>query len=280
LIIPKKKVNASVPANLLPKELYLQELINSKKVAGGMLNTSGYFIIYDLILYNMNNVDKKEEILNTLTSKSVVKHKVYDQTMETFHNLKNVLKYISTNLNSNLKGIDKRINLEYKEQGEFDCQLKVAGDLLVFSMHSNAFEFDRNHPIWKLSYVQNSPQSTICGMINIYNFLYDSFRYNRDEDLGYLIARIFINKDLNYFVEGKRQMGFWVNNFGTTPINNETLRDIVYSAIQYSLEFDLLVPPYDNVKIASVAQINSKIETSKIQTGKRLGFTYNSDDIS
>jgi hypothetical protein len=228
----------------------------------------------------MNNVDKKEEIIKTLNSKSVIKHNVYDNTLETFKNLKTVLKYISTNLNSNLKGVDKRILLEYKDQGEFDCQLKVAGDLLVFSMHSNAFEFDRSHQIWKLSYVQNTPNSSICGIINIYNFLSDSFRYNRNDDLGYLIARIFINKDLNYFVEGKRQMGFWLNNFGTAPINSDTIRDIVYSAIQYSLEFDLLVPPYDNVKIASVAQINSKIETSKIQTGKRLGFTFNSDDIS
>jgi hypothetical protein len=228
----------------------------------------------------MNNIDKKEEILKTLTTKSVIKHGVYDNTLATFKSLKNVLRYISTNLNSNLKGVDKRIGLEFKDNGEFDCQLKVAGDMLVFSMHSNAFVFDRSHSIWKTSYVQEAPQNSICGMINIYNFLYDSFRYNRDEDLGYLVARIFINKDSHYFVEGKRQMGYWVNNFGSEPLNNDTLRDIVYSAIQYSLEFDLLVPPYDNVKIASVSQINTKIESSKIQTGKRLGFTYNSDDIS
>ncbi|HEX2934331.1 MAG TPA: hypothetical protein VHO72_03165 [Bacteroidales bacterium] len=228
----------------------------------------------------MNNVDQKEEILKTISVKSVIKHQIYDNTALNFHNLKNVLKYIATNFNSNLKGIDKRVLLEYKDQGEYDAQLKVAGDLLVFSMHSNVFEFDRSHSIWKMSYAQSNPFSTYCGMISIYNFLYDSFRYNRFEDLGYLVARIFINKDNFYFVEGKRQMGFWVNNFGTSQINNEVLRDIVYSAIQYSLEFDLLVPPYDNVKIASVAQINTKIESTKIQTGKRLGFTFNSDDVS
>ena len=228
----------------------------------------------------MNQVDKKEEILKTITEKSVLKQKVFDNTLSTFTNLKSVLKYIASNFNSNLRGIDKRVYLEYKDQGMFDAQLKVAGDLLVFSMHSNAFEFDRNHSVWKLSYVDKNPTSTICGMISIYNFLNDSFKYNRDEDLGYLIARIFVNKDLNYFVEGKRQMGYWCNNFGVSQIDNETLRDIIYSAIQYSLEFDLLVPPYDNVKIASVAQINSKIESSKMITGKRLGFTFNSDDVS
>ncbi len=228
----------------------------------------------------MNQVDKKEEILKIITEKSVLKQKVFDNTLTTFTNLKSVLKYIATNFNSNLRGIDKRVYLEYTDQGTFDAQLKVAGDLLVFSMHSNAFEFDRDHSVWKLSYVEKNPNSTICGMISIYNFLNDSFRYNREEDLGYLIARIFINKDLSYFVEGKRQMGYWCNNFGVSQIDNETMRDIVYSAIQYSLEFDLLVPPYDSVKIATVAQINSKIESSRLKTGKRLGFTFNSDDVS
>ncbi|HEY4784992.1 MAG TPA: hypothetical protein VIH57_03040 [Bacteroidales bacterium] len=228
----------------------------------------------------MNQVDKKEEILKIISAKSVLKQKVFDNTFATFNNLKSVLKYIATNFNSNLRGIDKRVYLEYSDQGTFDTQLKVAGDLLVFSMHSNVFEFDRSHPVWKLSYVENNPTNTLCGMISIYNFLNDSFRYNREEDLGYLIARIFINRDLNYFVEGKRQMGYWCNNFGASRIDNETMRDIVYSAIQYSLEFDLLVPPYDNVKIATVAQINSKIQSSRLKTGKRLGFTFNSDDVS
>jgi len=228
----------------------------------------------------MNQVDKKEEILKIITEKSVLKQKVFDNTFATFSNMKSVLKYIATNFNSNLRGIDKRVYLEYTDQGMFDAQIKVAGDLLVFSMHSNAFEFDRNHSVWKLPYVENNLHSTICGMISIYNFLNDSFKYNRHDDLGYLIARIFVNKDLNYFVEGKRQMGFWCNNFGLAQINNETMRDIVYSAIQYALEFDLLVPPYDNVKIASVAQINSKIESSKMTTGKRVGFTFNSDDVA
>lgn len=228
----------------------------------------------------MNYTDKKEEIIKTISSKSQLKQIVYDNTCKTFGTLKSVLKYISTNFNSNLKGMDKRILLEYTDQGMFDAQLKVGGDLLVFSMHSNIFEFDRNHPVWKLSYVENNPFSTQCGMISIYNFLNDSFKYNREDDLGYLIARVFINKDFHYFVEGKRQMGYWCNNFGASAVDNETLRDIVYSAIQYSLEFDLLVPPYDSVKIATVAQVNSKIESCRMRTGKRLGFTFNSDDVS
>lgn len=230
--------------------------------------------------HNMNNIDKKESILKIIREKSAIKQQIFDNTLNTFNLLKKVLKYIEINSNSNLEEIDERIHLQFKDQGKFDGQLKIAGDLLIFSMHTNAYEFDRSHMIWQHSMVTEDPMSSYCGMISIYNFLNDSFKYNRIEDLGYLIARIFINKDGYYFVEGKRQMSYWLNNFGTSKIDKEILRDIVNSAILYALEFDLLVPPYDNVKIINVEQINNKIESSRIQTGKRLGFTYNSDDVS
>ena len=33
------------------------------------------------------------------------------------------------------------------------------------------------------------------------------------------------------------------------------------------------------MKIVTVAQMNTKVESAKIQTGKRLGFKFNSDDV-
>jgi hypothetical protein len=100
------------------------------------------------------------------------------------------------------------------------------------------------------------------------------------QDLGYLVGRIFINKDMHYFTEGKRQLGFFFNNFGNEAINKTSLTHIINLAINYSLEFDLLVPPYDTVKIASVEQISDRIQLSKLRTGKRLGFQFNADDVT
>jgi hypothetical protein len=122
--------------------------------------------------------------------------------------------------------------------------------------------------------------ASYCGIINIYNFLADSFKYNRLADLGYLVGRIFINKDMYYFTEGKRQLGFFFNNFGNEPLNRDSLSHILSLSINYALEFDLLVPPYDTVKIASVEQISDRIKLSRLRTGKRLGFQFNSDDVS
>lgn len=221
----------------------------------------------------------KAIIVDTLLEKSGMKQEVYEKTFETFSLIKNVLHELATELNIDLKNSDKRVRLEFRDRGKFEAEIRVAGDILIFSMHSNVFEFDRDHSVWKLPYVQANKLNSYCGMINIYNFLTDSFKYNRNEDLGYLIGRLFVNRENHYFVEGKRQMGFLYNNFGQATVNKEAIRKIIESAILYSLEFDLLVPPYDMVKIASVAQMNTKIESSKLQTGKRLGFKFNSDDV-
>jgi hypothetical protein len=224
-------------------------------------------------------IEPQQLIVSTLVEKSSMKQKVYDNTFETFNLIKDLLHEMSNDLNVTLKGADKRVKLEYRDRGKFEAEIRVAGDILIFSMHTNVFEFDRDHSIWKLSYVQENRLNSYCGVINVYNFLTDSFKYNRLDDLGYLIGRMFINRDNHYFVEGKRQMGFLYNNFGQATIDRESVRKVIETAILYALEFDLLVPPYDMVKIASVAQMNTKIESSKIQTGKRLGFKFNSDDV-
>jgi hypothetical protein len=224
-------------------------------------------------------IDKKLEIISTLKEKSILKQKVYDNTFQSFCSVKDILKGLAKEINSSLTGSDSRIKLEYTDRSNFDAQLKVAGDVLLFSMHSNIFQFDRDHPAWKTAYIQKNKYNAYSGIINIYNFLADSFRYSRLDDLGYLIARIFINHENQYLVEGKRQMGMLFTNYGSEEINKQSLQLIITTAINYSLEFDLLVPPYDTVKIATVGQAEAKIQHSRVTTGKRLGFQFNSDDV-
>ena len=228
----------------------------------------------------MEKKDPKSIIIQTLSVKARLKQQVFDKTFSVFNQAKEVLQEITNEYNAGLKGIDKRILLEYKDRGKFEAQIKIAGDILVFSMHSNIFEFDRGHVVWKTSYAQKDKTNTYCGIINIYNFLSDSFKYNRNDDLGYLIARVFVNKEMYYFVEGKRQFGFLYSNFGKEKITREIIKKIINTAIVYALQFDLLVPPYDNVKIASVGLMNKKIQSTQLQTGKRVGFQFNSDDVS
>lgn len=216
-------------------------------------------------------------IVEIISEKSTMKQRVYDTTLEAFQQLKVCLKEITKDYNKQLKNVDDRVLLEFRDKGAFETELKVAGDLMVFTMHSNVFEFDRNHGIWKNSYIQSNKLCSYAGIINIYNFLSDSFKYNRLDDLGYLIGRIFVNKDNHFFVEGKRQLGFLYTDFGKSELTSDIIRNIVESAILYILEFDLLVPPYDTMKIITVAQMKEKINKSKTSTGKRLGFKFYAD---
>ncbi|MDR1886628.1 MAG: hypothetical protein LBQ70_01820 [Prevotellaceae bacterium] len=227
---------------------------------------------------NLPPKSMKDNIVAMLKEKSAIKQLVYDNTFEMFSMLKDVLHELINDVNDEIFDTDRRIKLDYRDRGKFEAEAKIAEDILIFSMHSNIFEFDRDHSVRKTSYVQKNRLNSYCGIISIYNFLSDSFKYNRINDLGYLIGRIFINREKHFFVEGKRQMNS-LNNFSSQIINEEEIRIILEKAIYYALHFDLLTPPYDTVKIATVEQLNAKIENGKLQTGKRLGFRFETDDI-
>lgn len=215
-------------------------------------------------------------ILKSLKEKSSMKQDVFHNTIETFKLLKTVVKEVSAELKEYNK-IDKRVIVEVKEVGEYQVQIRVAGDTVIFYMHTNIFEFDKSHRIWKTSYVKDDNNRSFCGMIQVFNFLADSFKYNRVNDLGYLIGRIFINKESHYFVEGKRQLGFLYNDFVNTTIDKAALKAIVESAILYCLNFDLFTPPFDSVKEVTVSDIQAVENSMQISTGKRLGFRFQSD---
>jgi hypothetical protein len=222
---------------------------------------------------------RQQDILKGLNFKSRTKVQVFNHTMEVFNQLKDVLNEMSNDLNDLLDNVnDRRVRLEYRDRGKFEAELKFADDVLIFSMHSDIFQFDRDHSIWKTDFVKSDADNAYCGVINVYNFLSDSLKYNRIEDLGYLVARIFVNKDKYFLVEGKRQKRS-VRSFGKNQLTKEELVSVIETAILYTLSFDLLVPPFDLVKVASVEQINDKIESAKLQTGKRMGYKYNSDDV-
>lgn len=222
----------------------------------------------------------RASFLEALVIKSSVKQKVYSNTQQTFRILKKVLSQLEKEYQKAIKSkVSEAVLPCYKERGPFEAEFKIGSDLLIFSMHSNVFEFDDKHPLWKTKYIDEDTMRSYCGTINIYNFLADSFKYNRLNDLGYLVARIFVNKDNHFFVEGKRQSDEVVKDFAIDTISPGIIRQIVETAIQYSIEFDLLVPLYDQVKVATVDQMHKKISHSKMITGKRLGFSFNSDDV-
>ncbi len=228
----------------------------------------------------MESIPLRKKILETIVSKSTLKQKVFDNTFATFNDLKETLLEMASEMDDQLDGLlDRRVRLEYRDRGKFEAQIQVANDLLIFQMHTDVFEFEPNHVIWQNPYVQTDRDNSYCGVINIYNFLSDSFKFNRNADEGYLIGRIFINREKCYFVEGKQQTSMRPMQFGKAEIDSEALVRILESAIYYALNFDLLLPSYDDNKRVTVDQCNTKLDNSKFVTGKRLGYDFDVDDI-
>lgn len=217
-------------------------------------------------------------IMKSLNEKASMKQDVNEMTRDTFSILKRVASQITTVINKDKSFTDKRIVVEFKDRGEFEFELRIAGELLIFSMHTNVFDFDKSHTIWKSSYIKDGSFRSFCGLISIYNFLNDSIKYNRMTDLGYLIGRMFVNREKHYFLEGKRQLGFLYNDFVHDVIDEKSMKSVVESTILYCLSFDLYTPPFDAIKEITVSEMMLASENMPVRTGKRLGFKFEADN--
>ncbi len=228
----------------------------------------------------MDEKATQELIFNTVKDKSVLKQDVFNNIILNFKILKQVLKEIGDDLSARIESVDERVIIEYKDTGEFEAQLRVAGDVLVFHMHTNVFKFDSQNSLWNTSYFKENGNRGYCGLINVYNFLNDSIKYNRVNDSGYMIGRLFVNAENHFMVEGKRQMGFLYNDIINSVIDKEKMKAIIQSAVLYTLDFDLFIPPYDEVKEVSVLEIQQLSDKLKMKTAKRLGFQFKADSDS
>jgi hypothetical protein len=225
----------------------------------------------------MMNILPTDELFTGLRKKASFKQDVYRTTLDAFRLFKSVLAEMAEEYRQNFKGDPIQVPFEYRDKGEFEAELRFGGDILIFTMHTNIFEFSRDHEVMKTEYIHEKTDRSYCGIIMIFNFLADSFKYSRMNDLGYMIGRIFINNEGHYFVEGKREVGQLYNNFQSSLISRETVRLILESAIRYTCNFDLLTPPFDSMKMITVADIQSTLDNMKITTGKRLGFRFQGD---
>jgi hypothetical protein len=219
----------------------------------------------------------RDLIMQALRTKSAMKQDVFSATVGLFETMKEVLREIASDLAQDIARQDDRITVAFTDKGAMACELKVAGDAVIFHMHTNVFKLDQSHSLWKTSYLEEDEMRGYFGVINVYNFLSDSFKFNRERDLGYLVARLFLNKENHFMVQGKRQLGFLYNDLPGNTMDRAHLKEVLYSVVIYVLEFDLLAPPYDQVNQVTVSEMNELNANLQISTGKRLGFRFQSD---
>lgn len=215
---------------------------------------------------------QRQQIITLLKEKSVMKQDVFKNTITVFGMLREVCKEVCSDLKTEMEKVDKRVTLNFSEINQNATQFKIAGDMLEFYMHTNVFEFEKSHPMFKTGYVKLNEFNSYCGIINIYNFLADSFQFNRLNDLGYLVARIFVNREMKFFIEAKGSLGLQHNTFSSEAVSKKELKEVINDLILFIISFDLYTPPFDAVREVSVNEIQEKTSSINLRTGKRLGY--------
>ena len=210
------------------------------------------------------------ELEELIISKSSVKQDVYTVTKEVFVDLKEVLAGIASELEAFTARSDQRISIQLNAPSDFECQMTLAGDTTIFQMHTNVFMFPPSHMIHRSPYVMKEPKNGYCGVINVFNFLTDSFRYQRMDDSGYLIARIFINRERHFFVEGQQQLGYLFNDFNKAELTKKELKKGAKKGLRCHRAF---------IVFSSVQLVASGNEEAMHQIGP-FGFGWNRKDTS
>jgi hypothetical protein len=223
----------------------------------------------------MSLEEDKKYISDLLNTRAVLKQDIYKKTKEWFAVLKQEVIEIVEELRVHVT--DERIRLRYVDKSDTEVQLYIGSDVIVFAMHTNVFKFSDSDYASQTSYVQNNPANGYCGVVQIYNFLADSYEFNRPNDVGYLIGRLFINREDHFIMEGKQQLSFLYRDFMHQVLSGDKLHEIINKTAIAAIDFELLSPPYQAVEQTTVYELQTLSHSSELKTGKRLGFKFNSD---
>lgn len=223
-------------------------------------------------------MDKRQRIIDLLQTKGLIKINCFNKALDIFQDLKNTMHETTGDINEDMPN-NRILKIEYRDKGKFEAQIQFGDDILIFNMHTDIFQFDDSHPVCSTDYAKLDENNTLCAVINVYNFLSNSFKYNRESDEGYLVGRIFINHEGYYFVEGKGLEHYSSKIFGTATITEEVVVDIIQTMMLFTLNFELLVPQYDTIKVIDSDKMNNRIDNSKTDTGKRIYMNFDIDDI-
>jgi hypothetical protein len=217
-----------------------------------------------------DHLDPLEYIQHLLESKSTAKQVTYKNLLNAFGSLAKESKRIIDELKKKIRPGDEDVTVDFKVVNEHEFHVKLAGDLLVFVLHTNVVTFADEHAVMKTEYIREKEINRYFGQIMIYNFMADSVKYNRINDPGYLLARILINHENRFLVEGEGQLGFLFGNISAQSLSETELNQMVKIALQIAIENDLMAPPYPDVQFITLYQKNEK--TQELGAGQKIGF--------
>jgi hypothetical protein len=208
-------------------------------------------------------------IKHLLESKSTAKQATYRHIVDAFSVFSHEARTVVDELVRRAHPDDKDVTVEFNIISEHEFDVKLAGDMLIFVMHTNVVTFDDTHPIMKEEYITKNEVNRYFGQIMIYNFMADSLKFNRTNDPGYLLARLMINHENKFFIEGERELAEF-NRISDGPITEDVLRKIVKIVLRMAIENDLVAPPFTEVKSITLHQ--KRAHSPEMGGGQKIGF--------
>ncbi|MCA6073943.1 hypothetical protein [Fulvivirga sedimenti] len=217
-----------------------------------------------------------EDIAKMLHDKCSAKQVAFKNLQKAFELLYHESRHVIDTIGGHLmEGTDPDVRVGVFEIGENEFHVKIAGDLLVFILHTNIVTLDPEHGLNKSPYVLENPSRRYLGQINVYNFMADSFKYNRLNDTGYLLARFFVNADNHFLVEGDGQLGYNFNDISDREINESDVSIFIQLLMVRAVESDLITPPFPTIRMIT---LNEKVGLSaSVGMGQKIGFQMSHD---
>ena len=215
--------------------------------------------------------DRIDAIFEGLKQKSTAKQQIYRNTKQAFDRTKLISMELVKRISQRITPLDSTVVIEYRDVNELEFHIKISGDLLIFVMHSNIITFPDDYDIMKSEYVDADFKRRFFGQIMAYNFMADSIKYSRMNDPGYLLARMLVNIENHFVLEGVEQMNLDYENMSKNIISDESLTLMVESAMIASVNNDLMAEDIRDIRKISVKE---KFDNQQVSRGQKVGFSF------
>ena len=106
-------------------------------------------------------------ICQLLIQKGELKQQIYTSTLESMELFKQCAKEFEDYYEENCAEQHPRVTVDYNGKNLHEFKLRFAGDVLIFLMHTNIFEFPRDHEVMKTPYIREDQTRSYCGVIHI-----------------------------------------------------------------------------------------------------------------
>lgn len=219
----------------------------------------------------MNEISGVDAIYETLRGKSALNKKVMTETQQAFALLRECSEKTALKLREII--VSKKDELEAKvdDGGEHNFSVEIGPDVIAFTNVHDVSAPSADMACLKSDYVREDPSRAYFGQILVYNFLTTSYLQRKMDEPGYMVARILVNKDGRFTVEGVGKMAEAFSDLASNTVSKETMQKVVESCILAALAIDLMMPPADQIQIISLeAQFASKVTKEMEKVGFRV----------